>query len=251
MIVRSAADGLVLVTQSAHAFLAFQLAEHWGNRITPRPSPRAEVLAAVLLHDAGWYHWDQHPQWDQAEGPQGFETWPSGEERERLWRESLAQAAQWGRYVEYLVGHHVLHLAETYSPNQHQQFVLQLRQDLQRLGAELAQEPRFRQIIATGQDLVNRRIVRVVDALAIYLLRSPARWEIKEVPFKDGPAPLKLTPAGPNLFRLHPWPFAGYRLTVRVEGRLLPKRTCLSTEAWQQLPRASLGFTLLKLGKAA
>lgn len=251
MIVRSTADGLVLVTQSAHALLAFQLAEHWGNRITPRPSPRAEVLAAVLLHDAGWDHWDQYPQWDEAEGPLGFETWPSGEEREKLWRESLAHATQRGRYVEYLVGYHVLHLAETYSPNQHQEFVRELRQHLQRLREQLVQEPRFRQIQATGQDEVNRHIMRVVDALAIYLLRPPARWEIPEVPLKEGPASLQLIPAGPNLFRLHPWPFVGSRLTVRVEGYRLPTQAPVPKDTWSQLPRVTLAFTLLRLGKAS
>ncbi|MFN3414051.1 MAG: DUF3891 family protein, partial [Thermoanaerobaculum sp.] len=174
-----------------------------------------------------------------------------GQEREQLWRESLAHAAQRARYVEYLVGHHVLYLAETYSPNQHQEFVRELRDDLQRLREHLAQEPRFRQILATGQDEVNRHILRVVDALAIDLLRPPARWEIPEVPLKGGPASLQLTPAGPNLFRLHPWPFVGSRLTVRVEGFRSPSQARVSKEAWLQLPRVTLAFTLVKLGKAS
>ncbi len=249
MIVWPTADGFLLVTQSTHALLAFQLAEHWGNRRTPRPAPRAEVLAAVLLHDAGWDHWDQHPGWHPGQGPLGFETWPLGQERERLWQETLAHAAQRGRYVEYLVGHHVLHLAETYSPQRHQAFSLQLREHLQRLREQLQKEPRFRQIFTTDQDQVNRHVLRVVDALAIFLLRPPAPWKIPEVPFKDGPGFLTLAPAGPNLWRLHPWPFVGSRLTVRVEARFLPTAH-VPTEAWLQLPRVSLGFTLLKLGKA-
>lgn len=250
MILWSTVDGLLLVPQSAHALLAFQLAEHWGNRRTPRPAPRAEVLAAVLLHDAGWDRWDDQPLWPPEEGPQGFESWPSGQERERLWQESLRHAAQRGRYVEYLVGHHILHLAATYSPHQHQSFVQQLREHLQHLQELLKQEPRYRQVLSTGQDQVNRHVTRVVDALAIFLLRQPAPREIPEVPFKEAPAILKLVPGGPNLFRLHPWPFVGSRLTVHVEGRLLPKESTFSADVWPQLPRVNVSFTLLRLGKA-
>ena len=54
MIVRTLPAGALVVPHSAHALLAFQLADHWGNRATPYPTPRADVLAAVLLHDAGW-----------------------------------------------------------------------------------------------------------------------------------------------------------------------------------------------------
>lgn len=250
MIVKPTAEGFFLVPQSAHALLAFQLAEHWGNRCTPRPAPRAEVLAAVLLHDAGWDRWDPQVPWDATGAPQGFEVWPPGEEREQLWRESLAHAAQRGRYVEYLVGHHVLHLTETYSPQQHQAFVLQLREHLQSLAEQLQQEPRYRQILTTGQDQINRHILRVVDALAIYLLRPPARWDIPHVPFKDGPGVMTVRPAQDGVFRLHPWPFVGSRLAVRVEGRLLPAENRASTDTWPQLPRVTLGFTLLKLGEA-
>lgn len=32
----------------ALSFLAFQLLDHWGNRTTPRPAPRADVLTAIL-----------------------------------------------------------------------------------------------------------------------------------------------------------------------------------------------------------
>jgi hypothetical protein len=32
------------------SILAFQLLDHWGNRTTPRPAPRADVLTAALAH---------------------------------------------------------------------------------------------------------------------------------------------------------------------------------------------------------
>ena len=55
---------MVLMPQASHAFAAWQIADHWGNRRFARAAPRAEVLAAVLLHDAGWTEFDRRPSVD-------------------------------------------------------------------------------------------------------------------------------------------------------------------------------------------
>lgn len=223
MIVRSTPDGILLFTQSAHALLAFQLAEHWGNRHTPRPSPRAEVLAAVLLHDAGWDSRDQAPHLLPDGALADFRSWPPEEEREKLWEESLASARTRGRYVEYLVGHHILYLAETYSPGRHEAYVSGLRQRLGDLAGELQREPRYAQIFRTGQDEANRQVLRVVDALAVWLCLSPeAETALHGAPFKKGPATLRARRITETAVKLDPWPFCGPRVTVAVEARRLP-----------------------------
>ena len=61
-------SGALLIPQSSHAWLAWQLASHWGNRRFVRPAPRAEVLAAVLLHDSGWTEFDTDPGIDSTGG---------------------------------------------------------------------------------------------------------------------------------------------------------------------------------------
>ena len=51
---RSTEPAAVLaIPQASHAWLAWQVAQHWGNRRIARPTLRAEVLAAVMLHDSG------------------------------------------------------------------------------------------------------------------------------------------------------------------------------------------------------
>ena len=44
--------GTYLIPQASHSWLAWQVAEHWGNRTFVRPAPRAEVLAAVARLEA-------------------------------------------------------------------------------------------------------------------------------------------------------------------------------------------------------
>ncbi len=61
-------SGTYLIPQTSHAWLAWQVAEHWGNRNFARPAPRAETLAAVLLHDSGWTESDGAPLLDEGGG---------------------------------------------------------------------------------------------------------------------------------------------------------------------------------------
>lgn len=252
MIVRPTPDGLVLFPQSAHALLAFQLAEHWGNRRTLRPSPRAEVLAAVLLHDAGWDSRDQAP----VRLPDGtvadFARWPKDSDREHLWHDSLAAARTRGRYVEYLVGHHILHLAQTYSPERHPSFVASLRERLAALARDLQGEPRYAQIFRTEQDLANREILRLVDAVALHLcLGSQGPLAFSALPTPQGPQTLQLRPSSPGAFHLHPWPFVGRTLTVWAEGTWVPHVSGPPPAfAWEKAQPRQFTWRLLRLGVA-
>ncbi|MCS7181705.1 MAG: DUF3891 family protein [Thermoanaerobaculum sp.] len=255
MIVRPAPEGLWLFTQSAHALLAFQMAEHWGNRTTPRPAPRAEVLAAVLLHDAGWDARDSEPRVLSDGSLAHFARWPEEGEREQLWEDSLAAARRRARYVEYLVGHHILHLAETYSASRHAPFVQALQQRLAELAEELHRQTRYRQVFATGQDATNRGIIRTVDALALRLCLSPPHnWTLEGVPTRTGLQPLRVKKLAPNTFHLYPWPFVGNQLSLWVEGRCLPVRLPALAEElrhhWRQAPVQVLCFHLRRGGVA-
>ena len=253
MILRRTAHGILAIPQSAHALVAFGLARLWGNRQAPRPSPVNEVLAAVLLHDAGWDLAGREPALDAAGELASFDTWPQGAEREALWRDTLRLAASRGSYVAYLVGHHLLHLAQTYSPGKHEGFVAELATTLARLGEKLQEQPAYRQIFATGQDAANRAILRLADALALHLcLVTTAPVRLAGAPFEDGPRELVLKPAGEGTYRLHPWPFLGKKLQLAVEGRKLPASGIRDAAAlaalWEQAPPVRLAFRLLRLG---
>ena len=252
MILHPYGNGLVAFSQSAHAFLAFQLAEHWGNRLTPRPSPRAEVLAAVLLHDAGWDGREELPRLAADGRPVAFDTLPR-EERETVWAAGVERAALRGRYVAYLVSHHVSALAAFNPENVHAGFLAEQDALRTRLRGELALDPRYAAALAAGPDEINRAVVRLADALAVYLASGREGTErFSGLPRRGGSAPLTLSEVSERTYRLRPWPLVGNRLAVSAEGRLLPARSfpdeASLANAWREATTVRLTWTLLAAG---
>jgi hypothetical protein len=252
MILHPYGDGTVAIAQSAHAFLAFQIADHWGNRLTPRPSPRAEVLAAVLLHDAGWDEREEPPRLAADGRPIAFDTLP-GEEREALWTSAVEGAAVRGRYVTYLVSHHVSSLAAFGPIQAHHEFLIQQQALRARLRGELADDPRYAGVLAAGPDQVNRAVVRLADAIAVHLAsgrEGGARFP--GLPRRGGSAPLLLSAVAERTYRLRPWPLVGKRLSVSAEGRLLPAQRfpdeASLAVAWRDAAPVRLTWTLLPTG---
>jgi hypothetical protein len=248
MILHPTAGGCVAIAQSAHAFLAFQIAEHWGNRLTPRPSPRAETLAAVLFHDAGWDGREQ-PRLDPDGRPVAFDTLPE-EEHETVWAAAVECAGVRGRYVAYLVSHHVASLAESGPHHRHPEFVAAQQALRGRLREELAGDPRYRAALGSETDHVNRAVVRLSDALAVHLARgTPGTTVLADLPRRDGVAPLNLAQVAERTYRLRPWPLLGRRLDVTAEGRLLPAvhfpDEATLRAAWAAAPTVRLAWTLL------
>jgi hypothetical protein len=252
MILHPHGDGFVAIAQSAHAFLAFQVAEHWGNRLTPRPSLRAEVLAAVMLHDAGWDGREEPPRLDVDGRPLAFDTLPVGE-REAVWTAAVERAALRGRYVAYLISHHVSTLAAMNPSEVHREFLAHQEALRTRLREELAGDARYAGALAAGPDEVNRAVVRLADAIAVYLASgSESRSVFPNMPRRGGSAPLTLLPVGERTYRLRPWPLVGKRLAVTAEGRLLPAQRfpdeASLASVWQEATTVRLTWTLLPTG---
>jgi Protein of unknown function (DUF3891) len=252
MILHPYGDGLVAIAQSAHAFLAFQIAEHWGNRLTPRPSPRPEVLAAILLHDAGWDGREEPLRLADDGRPLAFDTVPGGE-REALWASAVERAALRGRYVAYLVSHHVSMLAGFGVEGVHREFLARQEALRARLREELAADARYAAALGSGPDRINRSVVRLADAIAVHLAtgqEGTARFP--DLPRRGGTAPLALSKVAERTYRLRPWPLLGRRLAVATEGRLLTIGRFSDepslTAAWREAPIVRLSWTLLPTG---
>ena len=255
MILHPHPPGWAAILQSSHAMLAFQLADHWGNRATPRPAPRPEVLAAVLLHDAGWDGSEEPPRRSSDGLPLAFDTWPESE-RETLWRSAVERAALRGRYVAYLVSHHVASLARRSARAQHAEFTAAEEQRQHELRAELSRDQRYGQVFATGGDDVNRAVVRLADAIAVQLSVGAAEpVELAGLPTAKGPVTLAMRPIGDRTYRLRPWPLMGRRLTVHADARVLVEPSFASdTElrrAWDAAGVQRISWTLLSTGEPA
>ena len=251
MILHPTTGGVVAIAQSAHAFLAFQIAEHWGNRLTPRPSPRAETLAAVLLHDAGW-DGREEPRPDADGRPVAFDTLPDNE-REAIWASAVERAGVRGRYVAYLVSHHVSNLAEFSPHNRHPEFLAAQQALRDRLRDDLVADPRYAAAFGPETDHVNRAVVRLADAIAVHLARgTQGTTLLADLPRRGGVAPLSLTQVAERRYRLRPWPLVGRRLAVTTEGRRLPASRFgdegALRAAWAAAPVVRLAWTLLATG---
>ena len=61
MIVAETDEHVRFVTQPAHAELAGQFAERWGNDCFERPEPATAMTIAATHHDAGWWAYDLRP----------------------------------------------------------------------------------------------------------------------------------------------------------------------------------------------
>jgi hypothetical protein len=250
MILHPTPGGLAAIRQSAHAFVAFQLADHWGNRMTPRPSPRAEVLAAVLLHDGGWDA-EERPRLGPDGLPLAFDSWPEND-RERIWRAAVERAAVGGRYVEWLVSHHVTHLAEAYSRSSHAAFVADEERRRAGLAKELSRDSRYRAAVGAQAGEINRAILRVCDAVAVHLGRGGDDAHLAGLPQRDGETTLAIHRVMEHTYRLRPWPFVGQRLVVHADAHAFGGRHFASSgaldAAWSAGTAKRLSWTLLATG---
>ncbi|MGD1146820.1 MAG: DUF3891 family protein [Thermoanaerobaculaceae bacterium] len=254
MILHPRPQGFVAILQSAHAFLAFQIAEHWGNRLTPRPAPRPEVLAAVLLHDAGW-DGREAPRLDAERRPLAFDTIPEGE-HEAIWASSVERTAVCGRYARYLVSHHVSSLAAMGTGERYRDFLAGQEALREQLRSDLASDSRYRAALGAGTDEVNRAVVRFADALAVYLSRGTEDDALfPGLPRRGGSAPLSVRKVAERTYRLRPWPLVGRRLDLTTEGVQLPSSEfpddASLRAAWEQAPIVRITWTLLAQGTPA
>jgi hypothetical protein len=241
--------GTVAIPQSSHAFLAFQLADHWGNRGTPRPTPRADVLAAALLHDAGWDDAEEPPRLASDGSPLAFDTLPE-DEREAIWASAVTRASLRGRYVAYLVSHHVSHLAAVYSSGAHREFLASQEKIRAGFREALAGDRRYERAWRGGADETNRAVVRLADAIAVHLSRGTSGSStLPGLPQRGALVDLAMEEIGERTYRLRPWPLLGRSLSLTAEGRLLP-RSRFSDErelrrAWEDAGVVRLDWRLL------
>ncbi|HVN41252.1 MAG TPA: DUF3891 family protein [Steroidobacteraceae bacterium] len=231
------------------ALLALQLADHWGNRHTPRPHPRAEVLTATLLGALATSGDSPAPQRDREEEES------SGHARaacagEPEWAEAIARATACGRYVGFLVSECISAFVAAHHHGEHEAFLAEQESWRQRLRAELAGEPRYAQVFRAPDSDCNPAIVHLCQALARHLAVDGAEVaRFTGLPQLPVEATLEVRRIGMAAYRLWPWPFLGRRLTVRAEAERDANRSAGNPEEVPPSPggviRSSLAWTLL------
>jgi hypothetical protein len=254
-------SGPLLIPQASHAWLAWQLAEHWGNRRFVRPAPRSEVLAAVFLHDSGWTEFDASPGTDAEGRPLTFDRMPVSEHLE-IWRRSVNRAASFSRYAALLVAAHFCALVErktsdllergdTSGARSAQAF----RAEMERLQASwresLTVDARYQPYLEGTAWEANAMLMEACDRVSVWLcacLEAPIRvaahspaGELEEIRFEV---------VDDDCWRVQPWPLEGDRLRLHCEGRKLPSARFASPEDLHEslvrAPTERLTFTLVR-----
>jgi hypothetical protein len=253
--------GPFAISQASHAWLAWQLAMHWGNRRFARAAPRAEVLAAVLLHDSGWVEFDSSPTVDDGGRPRTFDRMEVDTHLE-IWRDCVRRAGLHARYAGLLVASHFAGLAERKTQDlldrgdtNSARAVQVFRAEMERLQAgweeQLATDARYEGCLRGPGRAINAQIVESVDRISVHLcanLGSPFRAD--GLSPNGDTLPIEFEIIDGTTWRVSPWPLEGDRLRLQVEARRLPRaRFEDDAELREALHRARvsrLSFQLLR-----
>src|SRR6266581_2346841 len=215
MLHRKDAEGLVVISQPAHAWVSGQLARNWGNAAFSEPMEA--VCLAAEQHDIGFLAWEQSPTLNPATGlPHTFMEMPTAMHLE-IWSTGIQRMLQFGRYAALLVSLHFTTLAKR---KQAERAVKEKRlvdeflaaQDALQasLLASLRHDSYYGQFAAAEIIRRNQQLVSLWDWMSLLLCHGlQERKVIEGVPAKDGIAALELVPqAGPaSPVAIKPWPF--------------------------------------------
>ena len=233
MLLRKEAQGLIAISQPAHAWVSGQLARHWGNAQFGHFAPPEEVYLAAALHDIGFLNWEQAPTLHPPTGlPHTFRNLPAGMHFE-LWSKSVVKMLRYGRYPALLVSLHFVHLCQKHH-------TLESREEVDLKQAFINTQEAFQTTIlnALKKDSYyapfitpeclqrNRQLLAVWDWLSLTLcIDFEGEMILEGVPMANGCAPLSLVKRGPSRILMHPWPFAhatpAQPVILTCEGRQL------------------------------
>ena len=172
-------DGQVVVTQSAHAWLAAQLARAWGNDRFGSFEPWEEVCLAAEQHDVGMTAWDQSPTLNPATGLPTTFMQMDPETHIRQWTEGPERVLVQSRYAALLTSLHGSALFQGRSSDPRvAEFLVARRAFEERLfgtlGAPAAEVAR------------NQRLIWTWDGMSLGLILGWAPWTALRVPAADG-----------------------------------------------------------------
>lgn len=254
-------SGTYLIPQTSHAWLAWQVAEHWGNRNFARPAPRAETLAAVLLHDSGWTESDGAPLLDEGGRPRTFDRMPVSEHL-AIWRSSVSRAEQYSRYSGLIVAAHFAGMADRKladllkrDDNDGARLAQSFGAEMERLEKswveEMSIDRRYEPYLDGPAREVNSRLLDTCDRISVFLCASlPSPFEVWAQNSSGDTEVISFETVDATTWRVHPWPLQGDRQKIHCEGRRLATTKFDSVEefqaAVQHAPRVRLVFTLLR-----
>ncbi len=248
-----------ITTQTAHGWLAGQLAMYWGNDQFSRPSHFQAVVLAAANHDQGWQTWEQSPQLNPNCLPTDFMEMPVATHLQ-IWRQSVASVQSQTLYGAVLVSQHARLLVEGRLAQQRdteadisqmRAFCSEQRAWENTILGNLRLEKTFSEACRPQTLRTNLRLLQVFDWVSLLLcMNSPPEAVIHNIPCRLGTeqTTIQLLPTGEQTITVKPWPFAVEYFAVTVFVRVLPelyfKNDSAFQLAWHNTPEQPLVFVL-------
>jgi hypothetical protein len=264
MIRREVGSDFFLITQTDHAALSGQLAQHFGGGRFARPSPRA--ITAVNQHDAGWSLHDDDPTLNDRHRPLDVFEVPRPLALQ-VWAVSADRAEVVDPYAGLLVSLHSLArsiYANTHLPAREKFDIAQMQAqfDLNKFQhreverqEQLRNQLGFRIDIPLKHGLAEQgkspeddriafdfRLLQAMDLLSLCLCCThlPAQETNEVLTAPDGRAiKLKIHRDVRGNLHVNPWPFDVKRLELQVPFRRLPARDDADVEDFRRRYRAA------------
>ena len=100
----------LLIPQTEHARIAYELARNWGAPPLAAAEPATILPQTILRHDDGWQVWEQHMDVDPELGRPFSFTEMSADVAHAIWQRSIIACSDLGPLAQYLVATHFMHL---------------------------------------------------------------------------------------------------------------------------------------------
>ena len=244
MLNRKEADGSVLISQPAHAWVSGQLAQKWGNERFGAYAPADDVYMAAALHDIGFLNWEQSPTLNPQTGmPHCFRDLPTDSHFE-LWTKSVRKMMRYGRYSSLLVSLHFAGLCKKHrlldSTKEYglkMAFLKEQETHQTTLLTSLRNDFHYEQFTAPEILERNRELLAVWDWMSLSIcLGIETETSMEHAPAASDTVKLTLIRKDALRTRVDPWPFKETQpIEIICEGRRL-----LSTFTDQTLMRQAL-----------
>ncbi len=231
MIRRESDDGWILIKQTSHAFLSFEIMSLWGNADFERIVPADEVMTAIKEHDCGWEKTDSSADFNSQNGyPRNFMEM-STESQFEIWSECFERHMDEHPYASLLIALHFRELNErTIWKNPGNESAVLFKKKIGKLLREKLG------INASERDIngclpldirTNLRLLQVGDIISLSLCHGSKSVTIPDVPVNylgDTEEVAMVSEDGFN-YTIRPNPFFRDVLRFEISGRNLGKRS--------------------------
>lgn len=259
MLHRETANGYLVITQPAHAWVSQQLATAWGNERFGHLEPREDVILAAGQHDIGWLGWELEPTLNPDTGRGQTFTQISTSDHLDIWTPAGPAAIVYGPYVALLVSMHGTRLYRNHDFSRDteeeavraRKFVEEGPQFEQRLIEQMRSVPRYAPFVDESTVARNSMLVSVWDRISLFLCGGSGKpFSAPDVPETDGSTSINFTPHASNvdMIEVDPWPFSIERIDLVCPAQSFTEtfdsQAALLT-AMQTAPWVALEMTLV------